>query len=376
MCAAAAWAAVGCDASGDPRGEPVLRIGILALFDGMKTDGSGLPTVEGARMAAADLNASGGVEIGGVPHRVEVVERRHPFRVEGVTTAARSLINRDSVHALVGPQYSQHAIPVGAIAERAGVPMISPMSSSPATTRGREYVFRIAYLDADQGRAMALFAREDLGLRRVAVVRSLTNPYSTDVADRFVEVFRELGGEVVESSFPGGGREVIRGAFREVLRSRPERVFLPLQTEEVVEILELVDEEGLGIGVLGTDSWDTALLQGLPAAQDAYVALQWMWSMPDPGTVEFSDRYREAHGEPPRSTAALSYDAVRILATGARAAGSLEGSKLATAITELPVYEGVSGPIHFAGTHDPVRPVVVSRIVDARMTFVKTIEVP
>ena len=103
----------------------------------------------------------------------------------------------------------------------------------------------------------------------------------------------------------------------EVLRSRPERVFLPLQTEEVTEILTLVETEGLGVGILGTDSWDTALLQGLPGAQDAYVALQWMWTIPDPRTVEFSDRYRETYGQPPRSTAALSYDAVRILALAA-----------------------------------------------------------
>jgi branched-chain amino acid transport system substrate-binding protein len=352
----------------------VLRIGALALFGDAKTQGSGLPTLEGSRMAALELNEAGGIDIGGVRHRIEVVERRHSFRVEEVTTAARSLINRDSIHALVGPQYSQHAVPVGAIAERAGVPMISPMSSSPATTEGRRYVFRIAFLDGAQGQVLASFARDSLGLDRIAVVRSLTNRYSNSVADRFVEVFEELGGEVVQTSFPGGGPDVVRAAFRDVLRGDPQRVFLPLQTEEVLEILDLVEEEGLRIPLLGTDSWDVAALQARPGAQGAYVTHQWMWTLPDPRAAAFSRRYQEAYGDPPRSTAALSYDAVRILARAATAAGTLDGAALRDAVAGLPPHDGVSGTIDFAGSNDPGRPVVLSTIVDGQATFVTAME--
>jgi branched-chain amino acid transport system substrate-binding protein len=248
------------------------------------------------------------------------------------------------------------------------------MSSSPATTEGRSYVFRIAFLDATQGEVLARFARGELGLDRVAVVRSLTSPYSSDVADRFVEVFRELGGEVAQSSFPGGGPEVVQAAFQEVLRGRPQRVFLPLQTEEVTEILEYMETRRLEVGLLGTDSWDTALLQEHAGARDAYVAHQWMWTMPDSATRSFSDRYRRAYGDPPRSTAALSYDAVHILASAATAAGSLDGVALRNAIVRLPAHAGVSGRIDFDGSNDPSRPVVISRIVDGRATFVTAVD--
>lgn len=370
LCAAFTLGVLGCSIENvPPAAEPVFRIGVLALFDGLKTDGSGRPTLEGSRMAAQELNEAGGVEIGGVLHRIEIVERIHPFRVEEVTTAARSLINQDSVHALVGPQYSQHAVPVGAIAERAGVPMVSPMSSSPATTADREYVFRIAFLDAAQGKVMAQFARDTLGLDRVAVIRSLTSPYSSDVADRFIEVFQELGGEVSESSFPGGGPEVVQGAFREVLRSNPQRIFLPLQTEEVSQILELMAREEIEVGLLGTDSWDAAILQELPAAQDAYLSHQWMWTMEEAAAADFSRRYSQKYGAPPRSTAALSYDAVHILAEAAARTGRLDGAGLTEAIATLPPHEGVSGTIDFDGSRDPGRPVVISRIVDGQATF-------
>ena len=370
-----ALGALGCSLEEAPPSQPVFRVGVLALFEGLQTAGSGVPTLQAATMAAEELNASGGIEIGGVLHRIEIVDHQHPFRVEEVTTAARSLINRDSVHALVGPQYSQHAVPVGAIAERAGLPMISPMSSSPATTAGRDFVFRIAFLDAAQGQVLARFAREQLGLERVAVVRSLTNPYSSDVAERFSEVFRELGGQVIETAFPGGGPDVVREAFRRVLPSSPQRVLLPLETNEVTEVLRLIEEEGLQIGLLGTDSWDVALIQEIPQAQDAYLTHQWMWTIPDPGAAAFVERYGEAHGEPPRSTAAVTYDAVHVLARAATAAGSLDGAALREAILALPVHDGVSGPIHFDGSNDPDRPVIISRIDGRQATFIAAVDV-
>ncbi len=331
---------------------------------------SGIPTLEAAEMAAAELNEPGGILIGDQRVPVRLVIREHTARLEDVTTAARSLINLDSVHVLVGPQFSQHAIPVGGIANRSGVPMISPMSSNPATTAGRPYVFRLAFLDADQGEVLARFARDSLGLRRVGVLVNLTSAYATEVAQRFSTRFRELGGEIVEATYPGAGPDVWRSAFREVLAQRPDRVFLPLQRPELEVLMQVIDEEGIPVELLGADSWDVLTMERFPAAQGAYLTHQWMWDVPDNEAGPFVTRYRALYGSPPRSTAALTYDAVRILARAATAAGSLDGDAIRDALSALPTYPGVSGPIGFGPSNSPERRVVLSRINDGRAVFV------
>ncbi|MEJ2540149.1 MAG: ABC transporter substrate-binding protein [Gemmatimonadota bacterium] len=348
----ASLGAAACDPGETGSPTPLtFRVGVLALMEGPMTAISGLPTLEGARMAAEEINAAGGVVVDGHPRLIELIDVQHRLRVEDVTTAARDLINRDSVHVLLGPQLSQHAIPVGAVAERAGVPMISPMSSNPATTQGRRYVFRMAFLDRAQSRVLAQIGRERLGLERVGVVSDRTSPYSQEVSARFVESFRALGGQVVESSFPGGGPPAWRRAFSEVLAAAPERVLLPLQTEQVLEFMRLVEEEGLDVG-----------------------ALQWMWTVPEPRARDFVDRYRRTYGEPPRSTAALTYDALHLFSQAAAAAGSLDGIALRDAIRNLDGFQGVTGPVEFDDSGDPTRKVVVSRIDENGATYVTSVD--
>jgi branched-chain amino acid transport system substrate-binding protein len=248
--------------------------------------------------------------------------------------------------------------------------MISPMSSNPATTAGRPYVFRLAFLDADQGEVLAGFARDSLGLGRVGVLVNLTSAYATEVAERFSRRFRELGGEIVEVTYPGGGPEVWRDAFREVLAQRPDRIFLPLQRPELEVLMQEIQEDDIQVGLLGADSWDVLTMERFPAAQGAYLTHQWMWNVPDNEAGPFVTRYRALYGSPPRSTAALTYDAVRILARAASAAGSLDGSAIRDALSELPSYSGVSGPIAFGPSNSPDRDVVVSRIDDGTAIFV------
>ena len=156
--------------SPSPNQPPEIRIGLLALLDGLQRETSGLPSVYGARMAVEEWEEKGGIELDGVKHRIRLLVKPYENRPDSATSEARALINQDRIDALIGPQFSRHAIPVSVVAENASVPMISPMSSSPATTKGKRFVFRMAFLDDFQARVMARFATGELGAERVAVL--------------------------------------------------------------------------------------------------------------------------------------------------------------------------------------------------------------
>src|SRR4029077_7162607 len=99
----------------------------------------------------------GPIELAGRRYRVTLVPRDFDDRADAAATAARALINQERVVALVGPQFSRHAIPVAVLADDARIPMISPMSSNPSTTAGHRYVFRLAFLDDVQGTVLARY---------------------------------------------------------------------------------------------------------------------------------------------------------------------------------------------------------------------------
>ena len=95
-----------------------------------------------SELAAKIVNDRGGIVVDRYPHRVEIVVKDYEDRADSATSVARALINQERIDALLGPQFSRHAIPVSIVAENAHMPMLSPMSSNPATTEGKTFVFR------------------------------------------------------------------------------------------------------------------------------------------------------------------------------------------------------------------------------------------
>lgn len=344
--------------------EGEIRIGLLALMDSAFRNNSGIPSVRGAELAAKRVNEAGGVWIAGRRHRIEIVVQPYDPRPDAATAAARALINRVGVHAIVGPQLSAHAIPVAGVAEAAAIPMISPMSSNPATTAGKIWVFRLAFLDDFQGDALGRFASEELGAATAAVLFEKSTTYSADLARRFRERFEALGGRVVAWEGYEDLQRTTFGAEVERIRAAgPDVLFLPNRPAHVVLQVREVRRAGVGARLLGGDTWDLGVLTAEPGAQGAFVSHQWHYEASTPGITAFLDAYREEYAGSPRATAALTYDAVAIIANAASGATELTPDALRRGIAATREFRGASGTITFQGSGDPARSVVVSSIV-------------
>jgi len=345
------------------------------MSDAGYLESSSRPSRDGAEMAAAEVNGAGGVVIGGRTYFIRIVVEEYEGRPDAAASGARALLNRDSVHALVGPQLSSHAIPVSVIAEGVGVPMISPMSSNPETTRGKDFVSRLASLDEAQGSAMGRFATDSLGARRAAVLYDESRAYSRSVAASFVESFRSAGGRVVaKETYTADRRSSFEDQLARIRDTGPDVLFLPNVTED--DSIQMREARSLGIDAvfLGSDHWDLHALSRIPQAEGAFVTHQWIPGMIGSEDDTFVQRFTSAYGGVPRATAAMTYDAVMVLATAAADAGTLDGARVARSIRALDPHSGVTGPIRFAGSGDPRRNVALSTIRGGRVESLRFIE--
>lgn len=356
------------------RASPEIRIGLLATTTGTYAEASGIPTVEGARLAVQE---AGPVRIDGVAHRVVLIERSFDDRADAAGSAARALINQDQVVAIIGPQFSRHAIPASVIAENAGIPMISPMSSNPATTAGKSYVFRLAYLDDFQGEVLARAAIEELRASRAAVLYDVSTAYSRGLAERFRRAFTSRGGRVVAfESYTADRAASFKAQLARIRASRPDVLLLPNFPDAVNRQLAQAESLGLRVSILGSDSWDPPALYPLQPGQRALVTSQWAPGYPTPATRRFVATYRRVYGSEPRSAAAMTYDAVRILLAAIARAQSLDPDRIRQAIADTRNYEGTTGRITFAGNADPERSVPVSAVVDGQLSIVRVVDPP
>ena len=368
------WLALAASGCGGLREESTeIRIGFLADRPSPVAEAA----VEAARLAVATVNAAGGIDVGGRPHSVTLFTEDTGNTPEMATRSTLELINREKVVAIVGSSFSSQAIPSGEVAERAGIPMICPGSTHPQTTAGRRYVFRITFIDSLQGRMMARFAREDLGVATAAVLYDIAEAYSRDIAAVFRRVFEEAGGRVVVfESFTSGDRDFTR-QLESIRDAEAEALFLPNFGAEAIAQGLQARRLGLDAIFLGSDGWLTEGHTAHRELQGGFFSLIWHRDLKRENGVsdDFVAHYRRAYGHEPSGLAAVTYDAFGVLFRALADAPRIDPESIREALSRIEGFPGVTGPITYRGRGgDPRQSVVIVRIEQDEVRVFKEME--
>ena len=200
------FAAAGCSGGSN---SDTLKLGVtLPLSGGAAADGQ--PTLKGAQLAVAQINAKGG--IGG--KKIELLPLDHAvngkYNEQQGAQDMQTLVGDPAVIGVVGPYNSAVAkvqIPIG---NKAGLLQCSPANTNMSLTlpefgagdfrkdnpTKNNYV-RVAANDTIQGPAMAVYAYNKLGLKNLMIIDDVTT-FGKGVADTFEAKFKELGGTITE----------------------------------------------------------------------------------------------------------------------------------------------------------------------------------
>jgi len=338
-----------------------VRIGAFMSLTG-DTGQYGLSALNGIRMAVEEANATGGV----AGRRVELIVRDTRSDVTETERVVRSLVEEERVHALLGEIVSSRSVAAAALAQAAGVPMLTPSSTNPEVTRSGDYVFRSCYTDPLQGAAVAAFASRTLGARRAAFLLDAGQNYSTELARFIREEFTRHGGEVVLTAFYASGAADFTSQLGEIRAVRPDVIFVPGYYLEAGLLARQAAQLGIAAPLVGGDGWDSPRLYeiGGDALVGDYFSSHFSADDPDPLVRRFVDDYRRFFNAPPDAFAATAYDGARILLDACARAPALERAAVRDALAATRDFPGVTGLVTFNGARDAVKSVVIIRIGD------------
>jgi branched-chain amino acid transport system substrate-binding protein len=347
-------------------------IGIIASLTGDAAQ-TGELTVKGAELAVKEINQMGGLAVGGQRYNIVLKIEDDQDEVDVAVNAARKLIYRENVVAIVGPQYSRNAIPVAKFVENAKIPMISPVSTNPETTQGKRYVFRATFIDPFQGQVMAQFAYHDLRAETAAVLYDIASAYNQGIAQVFKQVFEAEGGSVVAFESYTTGEKQFKTQLTTIEQLNPDVLFLPNYIHEVP--LQIMQARQLGIQstLLGPDSWEGLQMDDHHFLEGAFYSTQYAPDTKNPKTQAFIQQYQQAYGEQPNGTAATTYDTMHLLFQSMQNQGKVDANSIQQGLSKLGRYEGVTGTIEYRGTGDPIRSAVILQIKDNRTVFYKQV---
>jgi len=366
-----------------PKAPTTIKIGINAPITG------DIPKVgEGTKFAAQmwleDINAAGGLEVGGKKYKVELVIEDNESKAESAVKVNTKMITEDEVLVIVGPQSSKQAVPAGEVANKYKTPMISPWSTNPKTTKDRPFVFRGCFLDPFQGPVVANFIKKEFGYTKAAVLYDVASDYPKGLAEFFKAAWEELNGAgsvVAYESFTTKDAD-FSSQLTKIIKSGAEVLFTPQYYNEVALIVQQAHQLGWDKPIVGSDSWGSAETVKL-CGKDCYgqfFSTHYAAAGAKGATKEFIDRYNKKHGYIPDDVGALTWDAMRLVQKAIESYGTITGDLkkdrqgIRDAFAEIKEFDGITGKMTFTEEGDPKKCAVIVRISDAgEFEFYKSI---
>jgi len=356
-----------------------ILIGHFASMTGKEAT-FGQSTDQGIRLAIEEINAAGGLN----GKKLELITYDDKGESQEAGNAVTRLITKDKVVAVLGEVASGLSIAGGAVAQEKGVPMISPSSTNPEVTQGRDMVFRVCFIDPFQGFVVAKFASDTLKAKKVAVLYDQKAAYSVGLRDEFKTHFTAMGGTIVaDEAFSGGDLE-FSAQLSTIRAARPDAVFVPGYYTEVGNIAQQARKAGLNVPLLGGDGWDSEQLASIggDAIEGCFYSNHYAPDQEGDAIrtfiAKYGDRFKRADGTKPipDGLAALGYDAAYVLFDAMKRSKSLGGKDLAKAIAQTKSYKGVTGSITIDKNRDAVKSAVIVKMKGGKPTYVTTIEPP
>jgi branched-chain amino acid transport system substrate-binding protein len=357
--------------SPEPPEDPLAaRLGLFIPLTGSQAS-FGIDALNGARLAVDEINEQGGV----LEHPVNLIVKDTESRLELIASIVGELIDTERVVALIGETTTDRTLAAAPLAQERGIPLITPSATNEGITAAGNYVFRACYTDAFQAAMMTKFARS-LDVEKVALLFDRDNPYGTNLSNAFKVDFVKQGGSVVAEQTYRAGDVDYATQLTAIKLKNPDIVFLPSYFAEAAVIIKQARQLAIEVPFLGTDGWDSSELLKFAgqAVDNCYFASHFSSERLSERAKLFSEAYQAKFQAAPTALAALTYDAVWLLADAFRRGGSGTSTALRDALAETKDFAGVTGKIAFDQDRNPKKPGIILRVQDGKFTYLETVE--
>ncbi len=324
--------------------EETLTIGVI----GPMTGGAavyGTAVANGARIAADEINALGGVQI-----VLDVQDDEHD--PEKAVNAYSAVLD-NGAQFILGTVTTGPCLSVSALAYEERIFMLTPSASATGVTEGKDNVFQVCFTDPGQGIAAADMIAAISPDAKVGIIFNNADAYSTGIKDAFVARAAELNLAVVaNSSFASDNNADFSVQIAACKDAGADLIFLPIYYTPASLILAQCKAIAYAPTFFGVDGMDGILtLEGFDKtlAEGVMLLTPFAASSQDDMTQKFVKAYVEKFGEEPNQFAADGYDAAYILKAALQAAGctpDMSAADICDAVISVMTsisYDGVTG---------------------------------
>jgi len=342
----AAMAALALLISGPAFSQGKITIGIVTALTGPMA-APGVFQMNGFRLAEEEINAGGGVAVGGRKYTVELKvydTRANPS--EGASAMQR-LATVDKVPVVLGELSSGVAAAIAPIAQDYSLPFILTVPTGPnLTEQGNPYLFRVNANNQQLNMAVSDFLSKQ-GWAPIAFIA-----WNNDAGRGGVNGMKEMLSTAKDGyvGYFNVGEVDFSSHISNIRNSKAQAVMLFMDEEPGSLAIKQIRDAGLKVHLVGTLAMGSDRFLKRLDAQRLDGMVQYNAFPPNaaaPRIKNFSQRYKAKYGEEAHGFAAQSYDGLMVALAAMQKAGTVaDGKALRDALAKIE-HQGVIGTIKF-----------------------------
>lgn len=323
--------------------QETLKIGVISPHTGPGAPW-GIATYMGPAILADQVNAEGGIEIGGTKYNIEVIAYDDQYKAAEAVAAYNRLVNQDGVR-FIHIQGSASAMAVKDMVEEDDVLATTTAFSAAVIDENTRHMIKVYSTSKEFMPAYVKWMGDNLTERKMVTM----NPND------------ETGwghSEVTSALYEENGFDLLSAELYE----RATTDFAPLLTRVLGSGLEAIDlgvsspptaalivRQARDLGFTGRfvqtggAGWTQILEAAGPAGAEGLVNMLYA-DVSTPGYLMLADAYRERIGQEPNELIVINYDGVRMLLEAMKKAGTIEDiDAIVAAFPEILPMQSVQG---------------------------------
>jgi len=332
-----------------------------------------LPAANGAKLAAKEINASGGIL--GCP--IELVVRDSEYKMDVASKIAQQLIEQDKVIAGIGFTEPGSVLAAGPAFQNSRIPFITVGATSPKIPQQvGDMIYLACFGDNIQAAAGAKYAAQNFG-DSACLFWDSNNEYTRLLAGYFKSSFADIGGTIyLEDAFEDNATDFSAQIERlKALPKQPDFYYIAAMPYNIGPIVSQLRAAGISGPIMGGDGYDTPDLVSIAgnASDNVFFSTHALMDKQNgkEGIERFIASYNREYGHDPENAfAALGYDTVYLLADAISRAGSTDPAAIQKAIKDTEDFVGITGTISYPnGEHVPRKDVTIIAVKEGRFTL-------
>ena len=327
--------------------QTAIKIGNILPLSGPSAS-VGLQNKQAHDMAVEEINAAGGIKsMGGA--KIQMLYADSESKPEKGVAEAERFINTEKVAVLSGCWNSAVSYPVSAVAERAGIPFLVPVSvADKITEQGFKYVFRIAAKDSWWTRDQFAFLK-DMEKEVNTKISTVAFVYENgDWGKGFAEGWKKLAQQggykiVLDEPYPSTATD-LSPVVQKVKRANPDVLFLTSNAADAILLTNTMAEYKVkpkAIIASGGGHADPSFLKAAGKnARYLFDIVEWETDVNKPGAAKTNEKFKKLYGYNLAGESVDAYVATYVLADALERAKSTDPKAIREALAKTKLDKG------------------------------------